>query len=266
MNFKKTATLLSFLMLFVSKMYSQVLFQAYLITDEDTLTMWTTFINDALLREIKITSDRREMSHSTCLSGGYKPTWKIENDSIFLIELIDDTDRDSLQIIDLQKAFKENYINGRVFGKGINYQIEASYLWGNHYDESNSDIQVCFTIKNGKIIDSGRFKDKTRYADEAAYLSAEAIVKNTNWAQLPDISVERQVTIKITTDDDGKILSAEPIKNSDMYGTIKPEGEEVWKQEALRQVKLIPKWHTRYKCGQVVDKEDILIFLFDKPK
>lgn len=266
MNFKKKIIFCSFLLVSMAKINSQVLFQAYLITDKDTLTMWTTFVTDPLFKDIKITSDKKQMSLSTCMSGGYMPIWKIENDSIFLIKLIDSSDRDSTQIIDLQKTFKDRYVNGRIFAKEINYQIEASYLWGNHYDESNSDSQVCFTLKNGKVIDSGIFKDKTRYIDEADYLSTEAIAKNTNWAQLPDIGVERQVTIKITTDDDGKILSAEPIKNADMYGTIKPEGEEVWKQEALRQVKLIPKWHTRYECGQIVDKEDILIFLFDKPK
>ncbi|MBL7814554.1 MAG: hypothetical protein JNL70_06080 [Saprospiraceae bacterium] len=266
MNFKKKIIILPvFVLGFLSMTYSQVLFQALLINGKDTLIMPEKLLDYSL----KMTSIFEDMEFKTCLGGSFLPTWQIENDSLFLIEILLDRnhfaeDRDSLGLLDLQKEFKERCVNGRVFGKEINYQIAAHHY--TEYGFSDYNTQLCFTIKDGKVIDKGEFKDKTEYINISGQISEEDIAKNTDWKHLPDIAVERQVTIKITTDDEGKIISAIPVKNRNWYGTIKPEGEEVWKQEALRQVKLIPKWNIYYKCGQVVDKEHEIVFLFSKPR
>jgi hypothetical protein len=115
MDLKKIIGVLGFLIFgFIPQVDSQVLYQALLFTSEDTLTMWDTFIKDAA-KSPEMTSEREEMSLSSCMFGGYFPTWKIENDSIFLVKLIDQRDRDSTVTVDLKIAFRERCINERVF-------------------------------------------------------------------------------------------------------------------------------------------------------
>jgi hypothetical protein len=249
------------------KAISQPWVQAFLITGEDTLTMGRTFITDTL--EIpEITSNREKMSMWGCTCGSFFPTWKIENDSLFLIKLRDENDmRKEGFDIDLKKTFKERYVDGRVFGKEINYQIEAERFRNQSEYSSNIDSfydnHICFTIRNGKVIDKGEFNDKTVWVNNFDYLSEEGIAKNTDWKNLPDISSNRLVTVKVITNDKGELVDASIIKNNDSYEL---EGENAWKKEALRQIKLIPKWSIHYKCGQVIDKEREIEFRFKKTR
>jgi hypothetical protein len=253
MGFKKIIGVLGFLVLgFMPKAIGIPLFQAFLINGKDTLTMWQTFVPDPVY-DLKITSEEGKMYHSSCMSKGYLPTWKIENDSIFLIKLVDESDRDSIKIVDLKTAFKERCINGRVFGKEISYQIEAL----RYIENMGSDYgtQYCFTIKDGKIIDKGEFSKED---DDRIDLDIE---DKTDWKNLPDIGVDRLVTVKIITNDKGELIDASIEKNRSNFNVV---GEDVWKKEALRQTKLIPKWDIHYKCGQVIDKEREIEFLFGR--
>lgn len=248
------------------------MFQAYLINEKDTLTMWQKFLEF----NFKITSVDTNMEVKTCFGGSFLPTWKIENDSLFLIKILKDRsfdDADSVRLVDLKEVFRERCINGRVFAKEINYQINAEYYDNNSFndsiDYSHYRKQVCFTIKNGKVIDRGIFEDKTEYDVDAQYQPDSLIARYTNWKNFPDIAVDRKVTIEILTDNNGKIIEAHPIKNHEYPYSLEPikkEGEEIWKQEALRLVKFIPRWRVSYKCGQVVNKEHDLVFLFTKPQ
>jgi hypothetical protein len=252
MNFKKIIGLLGFLVIgFIPKVIGIPLFQAFLINGKDTLTMWQTFVPDPVY-DLKITSEEGTMSFASCMSRGYFPTWQIENDSIFLIKLIDESNRDSIKTVDLQAAFKERCINGRVFGREISYQIEAY-----HYIEnmgSDYGTQLCFTVKDGKIIDKGKFDKVDEWRIDLD------IEKNTDWKSLPYIGVDRLVTVKIITNDKGELVDASIVKN---MTNVKVDGEDIWKKEALRQAKLIPKWDIHYKCGQVIDKEREIEFLFE---
>ena len=242
--------------------FSQVLYQALLLNDKDTLTMWQTFVTPPYSK-LQITSNDSEMSLSTCFSSGFFSVWKIKNDSIFLIELADESDHVHSNNIDLKKAFQDRLIRDGVFANEITYQIEAQFL---NINDENMNKVFCITIEKGLVKDKSLFENKTEYFNVYQYLSPEAIQKNTNWEQLPPITVDRLVTVKVTTDDAGKIIKAVVIKNNEntLGDVIKMQGEEVWQNEALRQVKLIPRWNVIYKCGQVVDKEDTLEFLFSK--
>lgn len=250
---------------------SQVSYQATLLHGKDTLTMWEKFLD----YNYNITSAKGDMELSTCFGYSFSPTWQIENDSLFLIQIRTDRgyeDNDTAKYVDLKKQFKDRCINNRVFGKEINFQIETRYNLFESMPLNNSaysyDKTICFTITNGILTSKEPFEDKTDYIDRNFYLSPEAIWKNTDWKNLPPFEVDRLVTVRIKTDDIGKIIDAFIVKNEPwaVDNIIKMEGEDVWKREALRQVKLIPKWDVVYKCGQVVDKEDDLIFLFTKPR
>ena len=266
---KKSFICLLFVVLNFLSVSSQVLYQAFLFNGNDTLTMWRTFITTPYSNStLEITSNDEDMSFATCFSGEYFPIWRIENDSMFLIQLIDNTDRNKTITVDLKTQFKDRCINNRVFAFQLSYQIEAN-IYSNNRELFRESI-YCFTIKNGKVTDKGIFKDKTQYIDESSYTSEESIQSNTNWANLPPIEVDRLVTIKITTNNYGKITDAIVVKNSQIPtfsdNIIRVEGEEVWQKEALRQVKLIPKWNIIYKCGQVVHQEESIEFLFKKPQ
>jgi hypothetical protein len=130
---------------------------------------------------------------------------------------------------------------------------------------SDYETQFCFTIKDGKVIDKGQFKDKTVWEDTLTryYLSEEGIAQRTDWKNFPDIGSSRLVTAKVTINDRGELVSASIIKNRD---SNELEGENAWKEETLRQIKLIPKWSVRYKCGQIINKEREIEFLFKKPR
>lgn len=255
----------------IQNISSQVLYQATLLHGKDTLTMWEKFLDYSY----NITSIKGDMELSTCFGHSFSPTWQIENDSLFLIQIRTDRgyeDNDTAKYVDLKKQFKDRCINNRVFGKEINFQIETRYNLFESMPLNDSaysyDKTICFTITNGILTSKERFEDKTEFIDRNFYLSQEAIWKNTDWKNLPPFEVDRLVTVRIKTDDTGKIIDAFIVKNtpSVVDYIIKVEGEDVWKREALRQVKLIPKWDVVYKCGQVVDKEDYLMFLFTKPR
>jgi hypothetical protein len=231
------------------------IYGALFIYGKDTLATFDTFISMTIVgAEIRITSDILDMCFPSCLGRCYSPTWLIENDSVFLVSLLnDDKERTELN---LQDIFKERCVNGRVFAKEITYKLSTHRYTEN---SSNYDTDICFTIKNGIVIDHDEFKNKTEYAS-----SFEIDTRtNTDWNNLPDIAVDRLVTIKIKTNEKGELVSASVVKNRN---NLKPEGEDVWKQEALRQVKLVSKWDIQYECGEFVNNEREIEFLFSKQK
>lgn len=268
---KKTFFITILFLIEIQTISSQVLYQAILLHEKDTLTMWEKFLDYSY----NITSIKGDMELSTCFGYSFSPTWRIENDSLFLIEIRTDRgyeDNDKAKYVDLKKQFKDKCINNRIFGKEVNFQIEARHNLSESFPVNDSaynyDKTICFTIKNGILTSKEPFEDKTEYIDRNFYLSQEAIWKNTDWKNLPPFKVDRLVTVRIKTNDTGKIIDAFIVKNKPwgVDNIIKMEGEDVWNREALRQVKLIPKWDVVYKCGQVVDKEDDLMFLFTKPR
>jgi hypothetical protein len=256
MDLKKIIGVLGFLVLgFMPKVIGQVQYQGLLIVRKDTFELQNTFITDDSLN-LKITSKKEEMSRAWCMGGSYSPTWMIENDSIFLIELLDEKDmRKEPKAIDMAKLFKERYINGRIFAKELNYQIAAYYRTPYSDSIDNSNIQVCFTIKDGKVIDKGVFK----YLIESE--NRLNTNENTDWENFPKINEDRWISVKIFTNDKGELVNALIVKND--LNSVK-EGEEVWQQEALRQVKLVPKWDIYYECGRVIHKEFTIFVIFSK--
>jgi hypothetical protein len=130
---------------FSRNLYSQDIFQAFIIDGKDTFTMWQTFVTYPF-DELRITSQDAEMSVSTCMSKGYFPTWRIENDSLFLIELTDEGNTDSINNVNLAIQFKERFINKHIFAKEITYQIQAK-----SYKSDYSDSSYLLTLRSQKI-------------------------------------------------------------------------------------------------------------------
>jgi len=93
---------------------------------------------------------KRDNFRAISLNRGYIATWKIENDSIFLIDI----NIKNKEVI-LKKTFNENYKNNKVFAFWISYNIyvpNGKLIWMDSYTYWKIyEKEICYKFHKGKL-------------------------------------------------------------------------------------------------------------------
>jgi hypothetical protein len=268
MDLKKIIGVLGFLVLgFMPKGMARL--QAYLVIDSATYGIGNKFMT----YKHKITSNENKMGITNCWTlGGGTPTFKIENDSIFLTKLLinirfDQPDESAYIYADLTKEFKGRCVNGRVFAKEINSEILASRAnlfktdsLGAYYSEN----LVFLTIKHGKVVKQIEFTGVTRWAIADLTTEIPHEEQSTDWYVQPNVPLNggTRVVAQITVDDKEKLTKIE----------IAEGGDKRWNKAVLNIINRLSKWQCSHICytepniPNVRYKKDKVIFIVKKPR
>lgn len=232
-----------------------------LMIGNDTFEIYQTFISF----NRQITSNPKKMVEPKGVFE--KPTWVIENDSLFLKQL--EVYSDDEIFIDLAKNFKKNYVNGRVFAKEISYNILAARSNLFKMDRANDIFfyyeNFCYlTIKNGKVVNKIEFTGISPTCSSHLYTEIADISQSTDWFTQPEVPLNSgtKVVTKIVVDDKGKVTKTEFTEG----------GDKRWNKTITKFIKLLSGsffGHISYidvYAKGVRRKKEIIKFIVKKPR
>ena len=183
---------------------------------------------------------------------GYATEWKIIDKELYLIGIYDDF-RDRNHVANLKELFGYKCINGKVKADWFSGAIYCTLGKLLYRDECGVmiiyevfDFEKMLRFKSGelceiKILDN----TKTCLSDFSYKKLDEFISSSINWSILPkDIDKRTFVNIHFSANEKGKIDMVE-IPNNRFNNQV----PMVFKQEAIRVIKSIPKWDIIYLHG-----------------
>ena len=194
----------------------------------------------------------------------YIATWSIEDDKLYLVSIRNacyptelknvvasykaKADSIGTEYADLKKLFPDKYINGKVLADWVTDTIIAPKGKLLHYIhmgfESIYKKETEFTVKAGVLIKTWELDNsgskKSKYSENIELLQ-KFIQSQINYSKLPKSDKPINVWVDmLNVNDKGKIDSVRVSKGvSDIYD-----------QEAMRVIKLIPEWDVLYRHGK----------------
>ena len=210
----------------------------------------------------------------------YVATWEIIDDKLYLTEVRNacyptalknagasfkagvEKDSIGLEFADLKLLFPDRYENGKVkadwvSGKLISPQGELLYYFHDGF-ESIYEKELEFTIETGKLLETKQLDNsKTKRSEytKNEKLLRDFIYSNINYENLPKSdTLKRRVVVQIiSADDNGKIDSVKVVRGVN----------ELYDNEAIRVIKLIPEWDIIYRRGKRINLMWNIPVLFD---
>jgi hypothetical protein len=232
---KKTVFfLLLYLFFAISKTFATAQVPDYLIYKDDTLAI---FANPLEARE-DIDSLRSEILYefSTACWRGYVAQWSIIDDQLYLVGFLPEGIRD------LKEIFGNEFVEGKVkadwfSGKIISPQGKELYYVHMGY-ESLYERELEFKFDKGKLLDIKEHDNST--SKQSSYKDKKLIdfiYNHINWHDLSLSNEPIRVALKFSGNENGIIDSVEVIRGYN----------EVFNNEAIRVIKLIPEWDIYYR-------------------
>ena len=188
----------------------------------------------------------------TCWTTGcfdvFQTTWEIENNQLYLTGINSCCyDRDSLKA-DLTLLFKEKVINGKVKADWISTKVIAQdwkdfLFYYSDYLIFRKEMELEFLegkLLNINTLDNSKSRQSV-YSQDATQLS-NFIHTHIDWNNLPKIQKPFRVLVQFSANEDGNVDKIEIMRKSD---------NEIFNQEAVRVIKLIPDWDIVFYRGQL---------------
>lgn len=238
-----------------------------LIWNGDTLAI---FSNPLELRDDidslrpKLFGDQ-EASMNTACWRGYIAEWTLIENEIYLTNILScNYYADSIKSIksDLKTVFGAEYKNGKVKASWITGKILLPK--GKLFHYVHSGYQSFYETELVLIFKDGILTHQKEYDNSKSYESVFSknqdslrifIYKNINWGEIPDLVDERvRVIIEIESSETKK-----PYIN-----IIRGAENELFNQEALRVMSLLPEWDVYYRLGDVYRMRWIQPIVFDE--
>jgi len=195
----------------------------------------------------------------TALWRGYVATWKLENDSLFLIRIQTDYCDDIPNEVDITKEFNSN----KIFADWVSFEIISPYGKQIKYIhqgyQSIYEFERGFDFVNGKLVNINHY-DNSKSRQPSITREPEILYKflydNVNWELIEsqNLTNEKRVIARFKTDENAK-----PIDIEIEFG-INPKIDT----EAKRVIGLIPDWDVHFKRGKVIEIKWRLPIIFDK--
>jgi hypothetical protein len=234
----------------------------FLIYQDDTLAIYSNPLESYFHKKGTRTIDEIDFEkgdYCTALWRGYVGTWKIENDSLFLVSIEIDYCSDTPIGIDITKEFGSK----KIFADWVSFEIinpfgkQIKYIH-QHY-ESIYEYERGFEFVKGKLIRINKYDNskstKSVYTKEPEILH-KFLYDNINWdlVESQKLVDKKRVIARFSIGENEK-----PTKIEIKIG-INPEINA----EAERIIKLIPDWDIYYKRGKIIKNQWTLSIFFDK--
>ena len=219
-----------------------------LIYNGDTISVYSLdlpidFYNEDYTYSINLFGQEEPYSVTNC-GRGYIATWEISDNQLYLTGICSCCYyKDSIKA-DLNILFKDKLNNGKV---------KADWITGNAFSPQGKNIkyehdgiggfyeyELEFNFNKGKLLET-RLYDNTKFNRTSIYSQNqekfnEFIYSNIRWDILPQQDTTVVVLIKFIPNENGKIDNVE----------LLTENKEIYNQEAIRVIKLIPEWEVYF--------------------
>ena len=168
-----------------------------------------------------------------------------------------------LEFSDLKKLFPDNYEKGKVKADWVTHNLispqgELLYYVHNEFESSyERDLEFHFekgVLTGTKLYDNSKSKKSVYHQDVEKLL--KIIYSNIRWDDLPKQESIIVVHLRFSANEESIIDEVDVIKGFN----------ETYDQEAIRVVKLIPEWDTRFKKGELVRVYYSLPIIFSEEK
>jgi len=236
-----------------------------LIWKGDTLTLFSNPLEsnpdiDTLRHKLY---GEKEGNWSTACYRLYIGEWEIIEDELYLTNLYSCDYSHSGMKADLKKLFGDGFKNGRVkatwltgelvipMGKLIHY---VHFGYSSFYEH-----EIVLTFQNGRL------KDQQNYNNSKSHKSVftsnpkalrQFIYQHIDWEKIPDLKgKEVRVILYVESGKDRKPKSITLVRNAD---------NDIFNQEALRVVRLLPDWDVYYRRGEMVTKSYVIPVIFNE--
>lgn len=210
----------------------------------------------------------------------YVATWEIINNQLYLTEIRNacyptelknvsasfkagiEKDDIGKEFADLKSLFPNNYENGKIKVDWVSKKMIAPrgkllYYFHDGF-QCIYETELEFTFENGVLIGTKLFDNsKTKQSEftKNTELAKKFIENSINYNNLQKSdSIKRRVIVEIISSDEmGKIDSVRILRGVN----------ELYDNEALRVVKLIPEWDVIYRHGEKVNIKWVMPVVFD---
>ena len=233
-----------------------------LIYKGDTLILFSNPLEQYFESKGKRAINHYELSWtSTACYRGYRATWEIVNDSLYLIRVQKACYSKEPQYFNLTKEFGAdkafaNWFSGKALapkGKLIHY-VHSGY-------DSFYETEIMLTFKDGILTGQVEYDNsksyKSVFAENRDSLQ-NFIYRNINWSIIPDLNDE---SIKVLI----SIQSGESVK-ADSITIFRGSDSKVLNEEAVRVIKMLPEWNVYYRKGEVYRMKWIVPLIFNEEK
>lgn len=234
----------------------------FLIYQGDTLAIYSNPLEGYFEKKgmrIICEIDFEKGNHCTALWRGYVGTWKIENDSLFLVNIETDYCSENPIKLDISKEFSTD----RIFANWVSFEILNPYgkqiKYVHQGYESIYEYERGFEFIKGKLIKINNYDNsKSRESDYSKdpKILHKFLYENIDWKliEAQNLSDEKGVIARFMIGKDEK-----PTKIQIVRGI-----NQQIDSEAKRIIKEIPDWDVYYRRGKVEETQWTLPIFFDK--
>ncbi len=253
-------TIIIFLCLISGHLLGTTQYPDFLIYQGDTLSIYANPMEAYFEKKGTRTIGDIEMNGvRTALWRGYIATWKLENDSLFLVKMQTDYCSDCPNEINISKEFGTK----RVFANWVSSELinpygeRLKYIYQSY--ESLYEYEKGFVFKSGKLTRINNY-DNSKSRESVFHTEPKVILtfflKNINWQLVEDqqLTGKKRVIAGFITDSEGKPVDIEIRRG------INPKIDV----EAKRVIALIPEWDIYFKRGKLIETKWTLPVFFDK--
>ena len=234
----------------------------FLIYKGDTLSIYSNplegYFESKGVRTIGEIDFKKE-NYCTALSRGYVASWKIENDSLFLVSIETDYCSDNPIEIDLRQEFSRK----KIFADWVS--IEVINPSGKKIKHIHQGYESIYEYERGFEFIDGHLNTINNYDNrksrESVYVKEPSILhkflyENIDWqlVEAQNLSDKKRILARIRIGEDEKPTAIEIVRGVN---------QQIDK-EAERIIKLIPDWDIYYRRGKIIENQQILSIYFDK--
>jgi hypothetical protein len=235
-------------------LFATAQFPELLIVEKDTIKMYTNPLEAYFERKGERSIGNIEMvSSCTALWRGYVATWKLTNDSLFLVGIKISGHSKTASAIGITEEFKSS----SVFANWVSLSVICPY--GNLIQYMHQGYSSIYEYEKEFEFINGLLKSAKVYNNSASKLSAftentdtlwQFIYQNMDWAMIEEQKVDRKskIVLQIQPDATGKIKDVQVIRGANM----------LIDNEVKRVIRLIPHWTVYYRRGEFLSLKWIL--------
>jgi len=214
----------------------------------DTVTLGSSKHINRILA-VNLFGDKKGCIPSSCWDG-FQATWEIIENQLYLTGIYSCCYYNDSIKANLTLLFKEKVINGKVKADWISSDNivrggKEIIFWNRNIDIAVFKKEYEFEFLKGKLMNVKIFDNsksrKSSYSQDEKKL-VHFIYSSIDWDNLPKQQMPLRVITRFSANEDGKIDDVEIVRKSD---------NEIFNQEAIRVIKLIPDWDVTILWGQL---------------
>ncbi len=233
-----------------------------LIFKGDTLTLFSNPLEQYfdIKSERTLNGKKLEWTSTACYRG-YRATWEVTNDSLFLIRVQKGCYSEAPEYFDLKSEFDSERVFAEWFtgkalvprGKQIHY-LHSGY-------ESFYEKELVLSFTRGLLFEHIEYDNSKSYKSvftENQDSLQKFIYTNINWKNIPNLN-DKSLSVFIT------IQSGETLK-PDSIQIVRASDNELINKEAIRVLELLPEWNVYYRQGKVYRMKWTIPVIFNEEK